>query len=85
MIPQSDPAWAAARLGCVSASRIADLTAQTKTGPGASRANYMSELIVERLTGAAAERFVNGAMQWGRDTGQRRAQWYETPYDGGEI
>jgi putative phage-type endonuclease len=67
MIPQGTPEWFAARLGKVTASRIADATARTKTGWGASRANYMAELIAERLTGTQSESYTNAAMQWGVD------------------
>lgn len=67
MIEQGTDAWFAARLGKVTASRVADLTARTKTGWGASRANYMAELLIERLTGAKAESYVSPAMQWGLD------------------
>ncbi|CAN7305118.1 YqaJ viral recombinase family protein [Phenylobacterium sp. LjRoot164] len=66
-IIQGTPEWLAARVGKVTASRVADVTARTKTGWGASRANYMAELVAERLTGAHAERFTNAAMQWGTD------------------
>lgn len=59
--------WKQARCGLVTASRVADVVAKTKTGWGASRANYMGELIAERLTGNAAEGFTNAAMQWGTD------------------
>ncbi len=65
---QRSPEWFAARAGKVTASRVADLMATTKTGYSASRANYMAELICERLTGEPAERFSNAAMQWGTDT-----------------
>ena len=64
---QGSPQWHAARLGMVTASRMADVTAKTKAGWGAGRANYAAELIAERLTGAAAERFTNAAMQWGTE------------------
>lgn len=64
-LEQGSPEWIAARLGKVSASRMADMTARTKTGYGASRANYAAELITERLTGAPAEKFTNSAMAWG--------------------
>ena len=57
--------WFAARLGKVTASRVADVAARTKTGYGASRANYMADLIVERLTGQKASSFTNQAMEWG--------------------
>ena len=65
---QRTPEWFAARLGRVTASRVADMMARTKTGYGASRANYMAELICERLTGVPAERFSNAAMAWGTET-----------------
>ncbi len=64
---QGSPEWLAARLGRVTASRVADVVAKTKTGYGASRANYMAELVAERLAGAPGERFTNAAMQWGTD------------------
>lgn len=64
---QGSVEWFTLRAGKVTASRVADVVAKTKTGWGASRANYMAELIAERLTGEAAERFSNAAMQWGTD------------------
>jgi putative phage-type endonuclease len=64
---QRSPEWFAERLGKVTASRVSDLMAQTKSGYSASRANYMAELICERLTGQQAERYSNAAMQWGTD------------------
>ena len=67
MIVQGTPEWFAARLGKVTASRVADVIAKTKTGYSASRANYMAELIAERLSGARSEGFTNAAMQWGTD------------------
>lgn len=66
-IEQGSDAWVACRLGRVTASRVADVVAKTKTGWGASRANYMAELIAERLTGEPAEKFSNAAMQWGTE------------------
>lgn len=60
--------WFAARLGKVTASRIADVTAKTKTGWGAGRANYKAQLVAERLTGQRQESFTNAAMQHGIDT-----------------
>lgn len=60
--------WFAARLGKVTASKIADVTAKTKTGWGAGRANYRAQLVAERLTGQQQDSFTNSAMQWGIDT-----------------
>ena len=57
--------WYAARLGKVTASRVADVIAKTKTGYSASRDNYMADLIVERLTGQKASTFTNAAMERG--------------------
>ena len=59
--------WHQARLGKVTASRVADVIAKTKTGYGASRANYMAELVCERLTGNPTEGFTSPAMAWGTD------------------
>lgn len=69
--------WFNARLGKVTGSRVADLMAKTKTGYSASRANYMAELVVERLTGQQAERFTNAAMQWGTDVEPQARAAYE--------
>lgn len=77
MIEQGTPEWHAQRLGKVTASRIADVTAKTKTGWGASRANYMAELLVERLTGNPTEGFMNAAMQWGKDQEPAARETYE--------
>ncbi|MCA0345224.1 MAG: exonuclease, partial [Proteobacteria bacterium] len=55
-IIQGTPEWHALRLGKVTASRVADVIAKTKTGPSASRAKYAGELIAERLTGTPADR-----------------------------
>lgn len=76
MIEQGTPEWFAARLGRVTASRVSDVVAKTKSGWGASRANYMADLIAERLTGVAVEGFKSAAMQWGSDVeSQARAEY----------
>ena len=67
MDDQRTPEWFAARLGKVTASRVADVIAKTKTGYSASRENYMAQLVVERMTNTQAESFTNAAMQWGND------------------
>lgn len=59
---QRTDAWFAARCGRVTASRIADVMARTKSGYGASRANYLAQLVCERLTGEVAPSFSNAAM-----------------------
>ncbi|MCB5173688.1 lambda exonuclease family protein [Microvirga lenta] len=67
-IVQGSAEWLAIRCGRITASRVADVIAKTKTGYGASRANYMAELIAERLTGEPAEKFSSPAMKWGTET-----------------
>lgn len=73
---QGSPEWKALRAGKVTASRVADVIARTKTGWGASRANYMAELIAERLTGQPAPSFSNAAMQWGTDKEPEARDYY---------
>jgi putative phage-type endonuclease len=68
MVTQGTPEWFAQRCGKVTASRICDVIAKTKSGWGASRENYAAQLVVERLTGEVAESYTNGAMQWGTAT-----------------
>ena len=60
--------WYAVRLGKVTASRVADVIAKTKSGYGVGRANYLADLVVERLTGQKAQGFSNAAMEWGTQT-----------------
>lgn len=81
MIEQYSDAWFAARLGRVTASRVADVVAKTKTGWGASRVNYMAQLIAERLTGAPGESFSNTAMKWGTETEPEARTAYEFRVD----
>lgn len=80
-IVQGSAEWHALRCGKVTASRVADVIARTKTGWGASRANYAAELIAERLTGVATEGFTNAAMQWGTDQEPNARMAYEFLHD----
>lgn len=77
IIIQGSAEWKAQRLGRVTASRVSDLIAKTKSGWGASRANYMAQLIAERLTGEVQESYTNAAMQWGLDTEGHAREAYE--------
>ena len=67
MIIQGTEEWFAQRLGKVTASRVADVVAKTKSGYSTSRENYMVELALERIKGVREESYTNGAMQWGTD------------------
>ena len=54
--------WFQYRLGKVTASRISDVIAKTKTGVSTSRQNYLIQLVSERLTGKKGDSYVNQAM-----------------------
>ena len=75
---QGTDAWHLARLGRVTASRIADVLATIKSGEAAARANYRAELVAERLTGKRQESYSNAAMQWGTETEPLARVWYES-------
>lgn len=77
MIVQGSPEWFAARAGKVTASRVSDVIAKTKTGWGASRANYAAQLVAERLTGRVEPSFTNAAMQWGTEKEPEAREAYE--------
>jgi len=77
MMPQRSEEWYQHRTGRVTASRIADIMARTKSGPGAARKNYLADLVAERLTGERREGFTNAAMQWGTDTEPQARAAYE--------
>lgn len=86
-IVQGTDEWHAMRRGKVTASRVADVMAKTKTGYGAGRNNYMAELLCERLTGATAPCFMNDAMRWGteKEPEARAAYCFRTDADVSEI
>lgn len=77
MHEQGTDEWLSERAGKVTASRIADVMAKTKSGYGAARANYMADLIAERLTGVPKQGFTNAAMQWGTETEPQARAMYE--------
>ena len=67
---QRSEEWFQARLGKVTASRVADVLAKIKSGESASRRNYKIQLVSERLTGEKQETYINQAMQDGIDREQ---------------
>jgi len=73
--------WFAARCGKVTASRVADIIAKTKTGFSTSRDNYMAQLVCERMTGKPAESFSNAAMAWGSEQEEFARAAYEAKAD----
>jgi putative phage-type endonuclease len=81
IMEQRSSEWFAARLGKVTASRVADVIAKTKSGYSTSRDNYMAQLVCERLTGQQGESFTNAAMQWGTETEPLARSAYEAYAD----
>ena len=74
---QRSDEWYSLRQGKMTASRIADALAKTKTGWGVGRERYAVELALERITGQSAPNFVSADMQWGIDTEDEAIQAYE--------
>ena len=64
---QGSEEWHKARLGKVTASRLKDVMAKTKSGPSSSRKNYMMELLCQRLSGNKKEGFNSSSMQRGTE------------------
>jgi putative phage-type endonuclease len=77
MIEQRTEEWFEQRLGKVTASRISDVIAKTKTGMSTSRQNYLIQLVSERLTGKKGDSFVNQAMLDGIEREDAARKLYE--------
>ena len=77
MVEQRTDAWHQLRVGKVTASRVADIIAKTKSGPSASRENYLAQLVCERMTGKPAESYSNAAMSWGTEQEEFARAAYE--------
>ena len=79
-IIQGTTEWKQLRLGKVTASRIADVMSKGKNGESASRKNYRTELVLQRLTGQPTDSFTNLAMEWGTNTEPLARAAYEVAY-----
>jgi putative phage-type endonuclease len=65
---QRDDDWYAARCGKATASRFRDAMATLKNGqPAQAAKDYLTELVVERLTGNPIQKFTTAAMLWGTE------------------
>jgi len=80
-IEQGTDAWLQIRKGKVTASRVADVMAKTKTGVSASRGNYLIELALQRVTGIIEASYTNDAMQWGKDNEQTARTAFEVAHN----
>ncbi len=78
---QGTDEWRLARAGSLGASQLADALRRTKTGWGASRANLMADLLVERLTGKPTAHYESEAMRWGTATEPDARAEYEFQKD----
>ena len=76
-IQQGTEEWHQLRLGKVTASRVADILAKTKTGPSASRGNYLIELALQRVTKTIEESYNSPAMEWGTQNEPQARVAYE--------
>ena len=76
MMEQRSEEWFAHRRGKLTASRISDTLAKTRSGWGASRDRYMTELILERF-GIQREPFTTPDMEWGTQTEPEARSVYE--------
>ena len=64
-VEQGSDAWFAARAGKLTASRVKALVAKTKSGYSTSRANMITQLSLERMTGVCEPTYSNEAMKRG--------------------
>lgn len=76
-LQQGTDAWLSARMGKVTASRVADVIAKTKSGYSTSRKNYAIELALERITKRRQEGFSSAAMAWGTEQEPNARAAYE--------
>jgi putative phage-type endonuclease len=77
-VDQQTPEWLAARIGCVTASRVKDVVAKLKNGKeSAARTSYKLELLTEALTGRATEHYVSQAMDFGSENEPLARTTYE--------
>jgi len=82
MIDQRTDEWHAARLGKVTASKIADVMASGRAGsPSVTRANYLAQLLCERLTGRPTAGYTSHEMQHGIDSEPLAINAYEMHAD----
>lgn len=80
-IEQGTPEWLMARLGKITASKVAEVLAITKNGPSERRTKYLWQLVSERLTGDFTRTYTNDAMLWGIENEPIAREFYEALND----
>lgn len=79
---QGTAQWLDIRRGKITASRIADvMDFLKKGGEGASRRNYRTELLAERLSGRGEDHYVSAEMEWGTEFEPQARAAYEIAND----
>src|SRR6266446_3278134 len=69
--------WLRERCGKFTASRAHEIMAKIKSGaPSAMRANYLADLVCQRITGEPGTSFVTPEMQYGIDTEEEACATY---------
>ena len=76
-VEQGSPEWLQLRLGCVSASTVADVMAKGRGGESTTRQKLKLRLAAERLTGQVQESFSSPAIEWGKTQEQFAAMAFE--------
>lgn len=77
MHKQGSDEWLRDRVGKATASKLSDVLAK---GGGATRANYLAEIAVGRLTGEPEESYENAAMKRGKELEPLARSLYELTY-----
>ena len=77
MTEQRTEEWFAQRLGKVTASGLYKVMSKTQTGYGADRGHYLTQLVLERITGTRADGYTDSKMQWGIDQEANARAAYE--------
>lgn len=81
-VEQGTEEWFACRRGKVTSSCVDDVLAKGRGGaPSVSRANYIAQLVSERLTGKVEESYTSPAMQFGIENEPYARGLYETTHD----
>ncbi len=74
---QQTEQWLRDRCGKFTASRAHEIMAKMKNGaPSAMRANYLADLVCQRITGEPGTSFVTPEMQYGIDTEEEACATY---------
>lgn len=75
---QRSAEWLYERVGKITASRFVDVMAKLKSGaPAKARADYLWEIVVERITKQPSEHYTSAAMQHGIDNEAMARMRYE--------